>query len=821
MRKTLLFSAMMMAAGIATAATPITSAIARQPIGDIKASKFAMPAPQKVTANLAAGEVVKTKTLKNGAKINLVKGADGMLHKVIQKPGQKFNPFSAKAKSVVKSYYDDTEGATLYEDFEAYDGESRGWIPTGWSQVSKTDPAHTNVEGEGTSLIWEGINESAYTYVGSGEAAEHIQVSVMDYETMTPAEAQDEWLIMPSVKVKAGDFLCFSLNYSPAFTLLNMETFDFTGENNILEVQVSTDGGSTWTKIWDVLPHAKSFTEDELWDDAMTFVRDSFYPMAINLGDYAGKDVKIAFRYVGIDGESMTIDDVLVGAPTPEAAVTAPSSVFPIGLTKDGYMLTDTEGNFVNYGLAPYKAALTWANDSELFDSSKWSYPDTDGESILTATTQDLDAPAYGYGTFAAPTLVTTLGTKTSEAASAYDVVRYGGAIHTSDGHSFDPSFYDASRIISEDAELSYASTVFGCGSDVDATWTRLMGATYTAKGIEYVVAKPEKPFVVSSAWIGVIPGAKFTDASKLTATIYKFDAETLEYVEMAKATCLPSTIEDDGENNPIAEFKFTQTQGELEVESPVMIDYDAIVAFDGEMAEGESFSFITSFDTDASKSSPVYVRLADEEGALTEIAMTALTFSDGSMSTGAFGAWDATYAWFETEDDSFEAKPEGDSKEFLIDSYYSVKDAEGDDAVEVEGEGLDEWYTVEFNEVDRDDDYANAMTVTVSALPEGVDLRSSYFVTNLYGMKKYFYVAQRSESSVGSLAASSTKAKVVGADIEVSSQKATNVAVYNLAGQKVAEKAFAGKATISGADMAKGVYVLKFNDNTVLKLAK
>ena len=30
-----------------------------------------------------------------------------------------------------------------------------------------------------------------------------------------------------------------------------------------------------------------------------------------------------------------------------------------------------------------------------------------------------------------------------------------------------------------------------------------------------------------------------------------------------------------------------------------------------------------------------------------------------------------------------------------------------------------------------------------------------------------------------------------------------------------------AGKATIKASDFAKGIYVLKFNDNTVLKLTK
>ena len=61
----------------------------------------------------------------------------------------------------------------------------------------------------------------------------------------------------------------------------------------------------------------------------------------------------------------------------------------------------------------------------------------------------------------------------------------------------------------------------------------------------------------------------------------------------------------------------------------------------------------------------------------------------------------------------------------------------------------------------------------------------------------------------------------VVDGNFVVESDNATSVAVYNLAGQKVAEAVFAGKATVPAADLAKGVYVVKFNDNTVVKVAK
>ena len=82
-------------------------------------------------------------------------------------------------------------------------------------------------------------------------------------------------------------------------------------------------------------------------------------------------------------------------------------------------------------------------------------------------------------------------------------------------------------------------------------------------------------------------------------------------------------------------------------------------------------------------------------------------------------------------------------------------------------------------------------------------------------------FVATQGEASVAGVEATNSKVSVVDGNFVVESDNATSVAVYNLAGQKVAEQAFAGKATIKASDFAKGIYVLKFNDNTVLKLTK
>lgn len=105
--------------------------------------------------------------------------------------------------------------------------------------------------------------------------------------------------------------------------------------------------------------------------------------------------------------------------------------------------------------------------------------------------------------------------------------------------------------------------------------------------------------------------------------------------------------------------------------------------------------------------------------------------------------------------------------------------------------------------------------------LPEGVSgRRADVSFTTVIGGREVF-VATQGNASVAGVEATNSKVSVVDGNFVVESDNATSVAVYNLAGQKVAEAAFAGKATVPAADLAKGVYVVKFNDNTVVKVAK
>ena len=826
-----LFSAAVLATGVAMAANPTKVTETRMSSAGLRAERMNQQFFNKTAVTLRANDksnVVASKQLKDGSSINLVKGNDGHLYKVLNRSlraSDKITPSKSRinAPAVMKA----DENATLFEGFESYEGQtSRGWVPEDWSQESKTNPPHVAPEGKGTCLVWEATKGDGFTFAYSGTYVERVQVSMADFtaDPITFAEQQDEWLITKAITPKTGDYLTFQLCYSPCFTLLNESAMDFSSVNNILEVLVTTDDGKTWEKVWDVLDDARSYTVDELWDDGSSFVRP-YHPMLVNISKYVGKNIKIAFRYYGINGESMMLDDVKVGEATPTAAATAPNAVFPIGFSLEGYNLSDGSGNVLNLALAPYKTSLEWTNVSPAYESCTWTYPDEEGNET-TSSSKNLEAPEYGFGQYGAPSLVTKIGSKTSDAAKLYDAVQYGGSVMINHGDSylsFDAAMYDLNRLVSKKAKFSLAGDgVFGMGATSDATWNQLLeteGMKVTGMGM--FIPQPAAPYTLSSANAVVYYTAgKLTDKSQLKATVYKVEYDG-SFTAMAEGYCSPSEFyKADEESNTKAIFYFEREIDGLPTQAELFVDYPIVIQFSADLAEGEEFDFVNAFDSAPNEvENNVYVFFNDAEGTRKMINTTALSFEDGSAAAGLYASFDATYSWLRSDEDAFEAKPAGESKTFDLDSYYNLVNSKGENLATATGEGLGDWYTVSF--ANGSGTEPAKMTVTVNALPEGTDVRSSYFDVEVFGMKKRFYVAQHSEAGVSDLAVSATKAFVNGGNIVVSSPKATRVAVYNVAGQKVAEQAFAGKATIKASDFAKGIYVLKFNDNTVLKLTK
>jgi hypothetical protein len=149
-------------------------------------------------------------------------------------------------------------GDGIEEDFEG------GSLPAGW-MIEQTNTA----TGGGTPSYWTINNYISTDFSPFGTYHAGLW---WDYGH------QDEWLITPEFNVPAGAELSFwSVVYEGSIYL------------DHYYVKVSTDGGSTWTVLWD----ASTLSGGWNYYD---------FPYSIDMSSYAGQDVKLAFQ--AVDGDN-------------------------------------------------------------------------------------------------------------------------------------------------------------------------------------------------------------------------------------------------------------------------------------------------------------------------------------------------------------------------------------------------------------------------------------------------------------------------------------------------------------------------------------
>ena len=284
------------------------------------ANAFPMATPQRMTSLMPT--VLETREHPNGHTEMMVRDAKGRVFKQTLRPDA---PAKAPVKKAPSREYRER---TFYEGFEGYNLDlGLNWIPDGWSKICTE--AHTP-----TDLgLSHNVNNTWYVYYSSdffqemtpdGESEAFIHFGY-NGEYGANDSAQDEWLVSPSITVGENEDLSFLLqcDYSTVHPW-DWDTMTFVDRSVVdctLKVMLSEDDGENWKCIWD------------LEEDAVRDVPDSdcyykygdlmYHDFSTSLADYAGKTVKLAFRYVrgsGWVGNSMMLDRVVIdhAAEAPE-----------------------------------------------------------------------------------------------------------------------------------------------------------------------------------------------------------------------------------------------------------------------------------------------------------------------------------------------------------------------------------------------------------------------------------------------------------------------------------------------------------------------
>lgn len=203
----------------------------------------------------------------------------------------------------------------FYEDFEAWDGGNADWLPEGWSE--KNTNAEQALMEEGRFTWHVDVKHPQQTIPN---AVEGTNFAIVYYANTTGDDgkkvdlAQDEWMISPKIRLGEEPKLSFYLGYSPMFLFdlnnenINWGQMDFVNRkpSTTLKVMISADGAD-WEEVYDVYDEWCEVAFSDLFN---SYFDSSYYPVELLLDDYAGKEVQVAFRFVGKFGNTMEIDAV-------------------------------------------------------------------------------------------------------------------------------------------------------------------------------------------------------------------------------------------------------------------------------------------------------------------------------------------------------------------------------------------------------------------------------------------------------------------------------------------------------------------------------
>ncbi len=190
------------------------------------------------------------------------------------------------------------------ESFEGWDMTTEGWLPEGWSVESHGDASLTAGQKWGLSAANPMLPAPSDGNVYAGISFASV--------------AQDEWLITPAVAVEENMLLTFDAYIDPAYLFsfdnVDWDEMQFVGDPVVaatLQIMGKASGDAEWTKIWDAVDNVSTLDLSEL----LMMTPMGLEPKSVSLEAFAGKEAQFAFRYVGVDGNTMFIDNIKVGYP--------------------------------------------------------------------------------------------------------------------------------------------------------------------------------------------------------------------------------------------------------------------------------------------------------------------------------------------------------------------------------------------------------------------------------------------------------------------------------------------------------------------------
>ncbi|GHU67398.1 hypothetical protein FACS189413_02090 [Bacteroidia bacterium] len=777
-------------------------------------------------ALLAEPQVLSTETFSNGAQIHTIQTSNGTVRRQVQLAGQEKKLSIARSKVQPKAPQVVADDNTLYEGFEGWDKTTEYWIPLGWTKEDRSS------SGDDYSwMVVSGIriSESEIVYPYEGTATAYLSPAYVGSGTNYFFLPSEEWLETPVFTPKQYDKLFFKLNYNPGWMLFNYPQYQSSQGKNVafnkinqeVEVYISTNEGQDWAKVWTALDDAQAYGRQDLID-AINY-GGWWSSFSVDLTNYVGRNIMVGFRCNNInDGVNfILLDEIRVGVPQPEAFYRRPQ----------GYLFytfsEEYEAAPVIFG--PAYTPARWLNYSNReSESFAWIFTDpvsTTGNNQIEF--QDIN-PEITYPYFQADIPILE-ASATGAIPSAYQWEGYylqtGGSTNVRFQGNTEPTVCGAGNYdVNLGMDVGYFSssypngTIFGSGNE--PFW----GANFKLNGIGNYYEKPLSKYIFDRLWIHCY---KFTAQpnAEMQVIIHRIVNNYLADT-IATSICYGRDVEainrgKDANGKDVFYYTIPFDFDEyLEIEDAILVEFKGylnpatvstiapiVQSEDSPSGDCYAYVFLTATTSDGGKEELLY-------------PMTSIV----GWSTSFYFNMNAEFTFMHTEDNRYEVPAQGGTKDFSIDSYYYPASWWLDTTPP-------DWITLEEPILVDQETGIATLPVTVAALPNGVEGRNYNVYLYSPGSSLTIQIKQGNAGwlpdivGIPNTQPEATQVIRQGNNFQLTYPKAAqSLAVYNIAGQKVAEKALnaSGTDVLPAAHLANGVYILKFNGtNTTVKVIK
>jgi hypothetical protein len=743
---------------------------------------------EKISKSLLIDPVVSNPTNRGNAKLQVVKGIQGTVSKkmIDDKPE---NAITANNSTPIQRAVAG-KAPSFTESFESYNGTDLNWIPTTWTEKNKTGNVFVN---DGTANPTWYITGSGNAYPSNGK--------YMAWVNYADGKDQDEWLISSSFTVGAGEeLLYFDAHYSSYFMYLDFNafiqtgqiTFDFTKPTATMQAYVSTNNGQSWEMVWDAHEDAAKYNVNNIND----FKVGKWHSVKKSFIKYAGKSIKIAFRYVGRDGDSMGLDNIDVRGMSPDAFYVRPKGYFYLGYTQDFLR------SAVDFTYGPAYENATWINKSGAeAESFNWTFPDPIIDNKTFSTSEKDPQVNYPDGFFKMPLLKASVGL--NDSTYIWGSSQKGSYFLTGGQTDFG---WGKIGVGNYDRTKGLVPYKFGDNDYVFGT-----DSTNRLFSVANYFAKPIKKYVLENIWInfGTFIAPPETEFKMI---VHKYKTNNIGLMVFGDTIATSTALAQDVKN-PVTGFYSLNFQGFTKFDPKIGLDVtkDYLEIEDAILIEFTGFSnnkeitlsvFSQTLNTSGDESNAYVIYKLNNSRALISSLQYIRSYTSLLINLGA------TYSYLHVDNSTVHLSNTS-SNTIVVKSNYTPDSWWLNDA-------LPNWLSAQYNYDAKKD--VKSVTFTAQALPDGVESRDAVVKLGTYGSDLVLNIKQDRITGITDINSSDIRVQSQNNSFNLSySNEFQSVTIMNVSGQQIGSYnlPYTGNFTIPSSKLSKGIYIFKFNGKT------